>query len=164
MAKRFLFRLEQVLNLRKQVEETRVRELAQAKGRLLQIEEALREHGDVEADFLDSYSEFEKSGNFNADQVMSFCEYKDWLLQKEKEYKRREQEWIKEVDRRRVIAVKASRERRLLEILKEKRLRSHKNEVLQEEQKFLDEVSSIAFVRRDRAEKTLGADLTDLRR
>src|SRR5436189_4906788 len=39
MAKRFQFRLEQVLGLRKQVEEVRVRELARAKGRLLRSEE-----------------------------------------------------------------------------------------------------------------------------
>ena len=42
MARRFKFRLEQILNLRKQTEETRARELAEAKGELLKIEESIR--------------------------------------------------------------------------------------------------------------------------
>ncbi|HJT24580.1 MAG TPA: flagellar export protein FliJ [bacterium] len=151
MAKRFRFRLEQVLSLRKQVEELRIRELALAKGELLKIEEALKEHAEEEKAFLGRYGDFEKTGAFNSDEAMTYCQYKDWLLRREKEYRRREQEWMKEVERRRLAVVKSSRERRLLENLKEKQLRTHAQEVLGEEQRFLDEVSSIAFVRRARA-------------
>jgi flagellar FliJ protein len=160
MARRFQFRLEQVLGLRKQVEEVRVRELARAKGRLLQIEQALKEHSRDESRFLGTYGEFEKAGEFDADQAMAYCEYKDWLLRREKEYRRQEKEWAKEVEHRRQIAVKASREKRLLEDLKEKKKRVHTQEVLGEEQRFLDEISSIAFVRRDRAQTAADADLT----
>jgi len=159
MAKRFQFRLEQVLNLRKQVEDVRVRELAQAKGQLLQIEEAIKEHLGEEGQFLRMYGEFEKNSGFNADEVMAYCDYKDWLLKREKEFRRREKEWIKEVERRRQEAVKVSRERQLLENLKKKQKRSYDQEVLGEEQRFLDEISSIAFVRRSRAQKAIGADL-----
>lgn len=151
MAKRFQFRLEQVLNLRIQVEEVRVRELAQAKGQLLRIEEALRAHLEQEGQFLEMYGDFEKTGGFNSDQVMVYCDYKEWLLRKEKQSRLQEQEWTREVERRRQEAVKASRERRLLENLEGKQKRAHDQEVLGEEQRFLDEVSSIAFVRRDRA-------------
>jgi flagellar protein FliJ len=161
MAKRFQFRLDQVLSLRKQVEEVRVRELAQAKGRLLQIEESLKEHSREEGDFLKMFGEFEKNTEFNTDQVMAYCEYKEWLLRKEKEYRKREQEWIKEVERRRLEAVKASRARRLLENLKEKQKRTHAQEVLGEEQRFLDEISSVAFVRRERAQKVMNTNLVE---
>jgi flagellar protein FliJ len=161
MARRFQFRLEQVLNLRKQVEEARVRELALAKGQLMKIEEALKENRETEAGFLDSYSEFEKQGDFNTDQAMVFCDYKEWLLRQEKEYRRREKEWIQEVEKRREATVKASRERQLLDNFKEKKQRYHANEVLGEEQRFLDEISAIAFVRRDRAEKAQAVDLTE---
>src|SRR5690242_7111276 len=99
MAKRFRFRLGQVLNLRKQVEELRIRELAQAKGELLKIEEALKEHAEEEKGFLGRYGDFEKTGVFNSDEAMSYCQYKDWLLRREKEYHRREQAWMKEVER-----------------------------------------------------------------
>ncbi len=160
MAKRFQFRLEQVLGLRKQVEEVRVRELAQAKGRLLQIEEAIREHGENEAQFLYTYGEFEKTGGFSADQVMAYCEYKEWLLRRERDYRKQEKEWMEEVERRRQYAVKASRDKKLLENLREKKKRVYSQELLGEEQRFLDEISSIAFVRRDRAQSATNADLT----
>ncbi len=160
MAKRFQFRLEQVLNLRKQIEDVKVRELAQAKGRLLQIEEALKEHAEIEKSFLENYSELEKNGKFNSDQAIIYCDYEEWLLRKENEYRRLESEWIKEVEKRRQNAVKVSRERQLLDNLKEKQKNTHAREVLSEEQKFLDEVSSIAFIRRDRAQKSVHADLT----
>src|SRR5581483_2617095 len=155
MAKRFQFRLEQVLALRKQVEDVRVRELSQAQGHLLRIEESIRAHREQEKLFLDSFREFEQSGQFGADQVMAFCEYKDWLLRREKDYKSREQEWSKEVEKRRQAAIKASKDKRLLENLKEKKKNAHSQEVLAEEQRFLDEVSSIAFVRRDRAQRAV---------
>src|ERR1035441_1937195 len=158
MAKRFQFRLEQVLNLRKQVEEVRVRELATAQGRLLRIEESIKAHGEQERGFLGAYGEFEKSGEFNADQLMAYCEYKNWLIRQRKEYRHREKEWAREVEKRRQAAVKASREKRLLENLKERQQQTHEKELLGEEQKFLDEISSIAFVRRDRAQKGAHAD------
>lgn len=164
MAKRFEFRLEQVLVMRKRVEDVRVKELAHAKGELLKIEDALRTHSQEEGRFLEMYGEFEKSEKFNADQVMAYCDFRDWLVRREKEYRRREQDWNKEVERRRQIAVKASRERRLLDDLKEKQKRAHAQEVLGEEQRFLDEISSIAFVRRDRAQKATAGLVGNLRR
>ena len=169
MAKRFRFRLEQVLSLRRQVEEVRVRELAQAKGYLLRVEEALKAHAEEESRFLETYGQFERVGAFDSDQAMAYCEFKDWLLRREKEYRRREKEWAEEVEKRRQAAVKASRDRRLLERLKEKKQTEHLREEAGEEQKFLDEVSSIAFVRRDRAQRALPAEgakaqLNNLRR
>lgn len=161
MANRFRFRLEQVLNLRKQVEEQKVRELAQAQGRLLEIEESLRDHAQQEGEFLDSYGRFEGTGTFSSDQVMAFSEYRDWLSRREKDLERREKEWGQEVERRRQTAMRASRDRRLLENLKEKRAGQHAQEVLGEEQRFLDEISSIAFVRRDRAQRGAGAVSTE---
>jgi flagellar FliJ protein len=161
MATRFRFRLEQVLNLRKQVEEQKVRELAQAQGRLLEIEESLRDHARQEGEFLESYGRFEEAGAFSSDQVMAFSEYRDWLSRREKDLERREKEWAQEVERRRQTAMRASRDRRLLENLKEKRARQHAQEVLGEEQRFLDEISSIAFVRRDRAQRGTGAVSTE---
>lgn len=142
------------MKLREQVEDLRVRELALAKGELLKVEESLKAHADEERQFLGQYGDFEKIGAFNANDVMAFCDYKDWLLRRERQYRRREQEWIQEVELRRQATVKASRERKLLENLKKKKVRAHAQEVLGEEQRFLDEISSIAFVRRARVMNT----------
>ena len=160
MAKRFQFRLGQVLELRKQIEELRVKELSQAKGRLLQIEESLKEHLEAEDQFLGTYGEFERTGDFNTDQAMAYCEYRDWLTRREREFRRQEKEWSAEVDKRRQKAVRASREKKLLENLKVKKMQEHSLEILGEEQRFLDEISSIAYVRRERARELAAADIT----
>jgi len=155
MAKRFQFRLEQVLNLRKQVEEIKIRELAVAKKHLLDVENALNEHLGKQEEFLEAYGELEKSGLFTAEQVMTYCEYKELLSKEEKEFRKRQDDWMVEVERRRREAVKVSRERQLLDNLKDKKKRVYTQEVENEERKFLDEVSSIAFVRRERAKKSV---------
>ena len=148
MAKRFNFRLGQVLNLRKQIEDVRVRELAQAKSRLLEIENILKANAEVEGEFLGTYKVMAEGEVFNVDEAIVYSNYKDWLGRKKKEYKGLESEWALEVERRRREAVKASKQRRLLENFKEKQERKHEKEVLSEEQKFLDDISSIAFLRR----------------
>jgi flagellar export protein FliJ len=92
---------------------------------------------------------------FTAEQVMTYCEYKESLLKEEKEFRKRQDDWMLEVERRRRETVKVSRERQLLDNLKDKKLRVHNQEVERDEQKFLDEVSSIAFVRRERAKRSV---------
>lgn len=154
MAKRFQFRLEQVLNLRKQVEEVKARELAVAKIHLLEVEKDLNKHVEKQDEFFNVYSQLEKEGFFTAEQVMAYCDYKELLSKKEIEYKARQSDWMLEVERRRREVVKVSRQRQLLENLKDKKKRAHILEVQNDEQKFLDEVSSIAFVRRERAKKS----------
>jgi flagellar FliJ protein len=153
MAKRFQFRLEQVLNLRKQVEDIKVRELAVAKTRLLEAEKVLNEHLEKEKEFFETYGDM-GNGSFTADRASTYYDYKDTLEQQEKTHRERQNDWMLEVERRRREAVKATRQRQLLENLKEKKQRVHAQEVLSEEQKFLDEVSSIAYVRRERAKKS----------
>jgi len=111
MALRFRFRLEQILTLRKQVEDVRTRELALAKGELLKIEELIRAHREEETDFLYTFSEMERTGAFDVDQGMAFSDYKNWLIHREKTLKKKEEEWQEEVNRRRALAVKASREK-----------------------------------------------------
>ena len=154
MAKRFQFRLEQILNLRKQVEEVKVRELAVAKMRLLEVERVLNEHIEKQHEFLNAYGEIEKDGFFTAEQVMTYCDYKEVLSKKENEFRERHSDWMLEVERRRREVVKVSRQRRLLDNLKDKKKSAHSLEVQNDEQKFLDEVSSIAFVRRERAKRS----------
>ncbi len=157
MARRFKFRLEQILNLRKQTEETRARELAEAKGELLRIEESIRRHSENEMEFLGTFADLERSGAFDVDQAMAFCDYKSTLLRQGKALLKTEEQWQKEVNHRRALAVKASREKKLLVNLKEKQEKTHQNEVVAEEQKFLDEISSIAFIRRERSLKLQAA-------
>lgn len=151
MAKRFEFRLQGVLNYRRQVEDVRVRELAEAKGALLEIEEALRAHSNEETVYLDRIGSM-RSGAMVADQAIYESLYWDRLLEKERLCKQLEKRVSEEVERRRQKALIASRDKKLLENLKERKIRTHQAEVAGEEQRFLDEHSAIAFVRRQRVE------------
>ncbi len=163
MALRFRFRLEQILSLRKQNEDMRARELALAKGELMKIEETIRAHQGEEANFLDAFNDMERLGSFDVNQAMAFNEYKNWLIREEMKLKKSERQCQLEVDRRRGLAVKASRERKLLENYKEKQQKAHANLISTEEQKFLDEISSIAFIRRERSLKLQKAGALSLR-
>jgi len=150
--KKFEFRLQGVLNYRKQIEETRVRELAQAKGALLEIEEVRKANAAEEAETLERFGEIRGGSSVNVDQAVVQSLYWDRLLAQEKKCKELEKKIAEEVGKRRQKALNASREKKLLENLKERKLRAHQADVASEEQRFLDEHSAIAYVRRERLE------------
>jgi flagellar protein FliJ len=150
VVKKFEFRLQGVLNYRKQMEDARVRELATAKGALLQVEEALKSLSLEEAVFFEDAGSLRRQTALTADQAVLQSLYWDRLLTKEKVFKDLEKQVTEEVETRRQKALAASRDKKLLENLKERKLRVHQAEVAGEEQRFLDEHSAVAFVRRER--------------
>ena len=152
MVKKFEFRLQGVLNYRKQLEDARVRELAEAKGALLEIEETIKKNAIEEARFLDESGTTRSGGTMTVDQAVLQSMYWDRLLEREKVCKDLEKRVSEEVERRRQKAMRASRDKKLLVNLKERKIRAHQAETATEEQRFLDEHSAIAFVRRERLE------------
>ena len=149
MPKKFSFRLEGVLSYRTQVEETRARELAQAKGVLLQTEEVLESHLGSQEDFRRDYSRMQEAEAVRVEALAAYGEYWDSLLAREKRLEALRREAMEEVERRRQRALEASRDRKLLENLKKRKWTSYIHETEREEQKALDEFSAIAYVRKD---------------
>lgn len=150
MPKKFSFRLQGVLNYRVQLEEERTRGLAKAKGVLLRVEEALQEHRDRQESFRQDFTRAQRAGGtVTAEHLASFGERWDALLNHEKRLRRMEHEATEEVERCRILVLEASRERKLLENLKKRKWTSYIHETEREEQKALDEFSSIAYVRKD---------------
>jgi flagellar FliJ protein len=160
MAKRFQFRLQQVLSYRKQAEDVCARELAEAKGALLRHEEVMKAHSQEEEVFLRQYRRLEKAGKFHIDDALLQSERQQGLFERDKKDKRRVVELSKTIEEKRRAAIQASRNRRLLENLKERQQGLHLSAEAQEEQKFLDEISSIAFIRRTRSERAVAADFS----
>jgi flagellar FliJ protein len=154
MTRRFRFQLEQILNYRQQIEDARRKELSQAKSELLRVQDNRKEHQKETDDFLDRFRELEEAGGFTVEEVVSYSEYKDRMFREEKRLQTKEKKAEEEVEKRRLEAVRASQERQLLKNLKEKQKQAHRAEVSKEEQNFLDDISSSAFIRRDRAERT----------
>jgi flagellar protein FliJ len=147
--KKFSFRLQSVLNYRGQVEDTRVRALSQAKGVLLQVEEAIESHLGTQEDFRREFTRVQGSGSVVVEALAAYGDYWDSLLNREKRLEALQREAAEEVERRRQKALEASRDRKLLENLKKRKWTAYISESEREEQKALDEFSAIAYVRKD---------------
>jgi len=153
MAKKFQFRLQQVLNYRKQTEEARVRELAEAKGSLLRHEELMKAHEREQGELLEQYRGLEETGSFKVEEAVFLGERQAQLLKRGQNDKARAGALTDFVEEKRKTVISASKDRRLLENLRDRQKVQHNGEEARDEQKFLDEISSIAFIRRDRADK-----------
>jgi len=153
MAKKFQFRLQQVLNYRKQTEESRVRELAEAKGSLLRHEEQMKAHETEQTELIDQYRGMEESGSFKVEEAVFLGERQAQLLKRGQTDRKRAEALADFVEEKRKTVIAASKDRRLLENLRDRQKAGHAGEEARDEQKFLDEISSIAFTRRERAEK-----------
>jgi flagellar FliJ protein len=153
MARAFSFRLDQVLSYRRQLENLSIRKMALAQGRLQSVQTALEEREDQEDDLRGWFSDEEKKGSFSVEHAAGYTDYLNFLSGQEKSLKAKEIKAKAEVEKCREEVVRAAQKRRLLEGLREKRLLAHDAEVLKEEQGFLDDISSIAFIRRDRASR-----------
>jgi flagellar FliJ protein len=161
MAKKFQFRLQQVLNYRKQTEESRVRELAEAKGSLLRHEELMKAHEAEQTELIDQYRGMEESGSFKVEEAVFLGERQAQLLKRGQTDQKRAGALADFVEEKRKTVIAASKDRRLLENLKDRQQAQHAGEEARDEQKFLDEISSIAFTRRERADKAARGELNE---
>ena len=153
MARAFSFRLDQVLNYRRQLEDLSIRRMADARAERARIQLDLAERQGQKDELRDWFSGEERQGAFAVEEANAYNDYLDFLSGQEKSLKRKGRDAEVEVEKRRVEAVEAAKKRRLLEGLREKRLSAHEAQVAKEDQAFLDDISSIAFIRRDRASR-----------
>jgi flagellar FliJ protein len=134
------FRLEQVLNLRRETEKTRMLEFADARQRL--DGEALRLQHDEESTDQVNGELLDKQR-----QGMSALElqlYADYLHKKGKDLKRQRKvvnDLGEEVDERRESLLDASKDKKALEKLKEQKHAALRRELAEREQNFLDEIA-----------------------
>lgn len=146
--KRFQFRLEPLLGYRKMLKEQAQLELAKATDEMKQEQRCL---ADLKCQQADAMALFRKtqSKTVSIDELKSFHYFfdrkrKDICLQNE----RLEQAAEKRTKCIRILE-EAAKNCEVVERLKTKRLAEFKTEVLSEEQKFLDEIGTQNFVRRN---------------
>jgi len=141
--KPFSFRLEKVLNLRKFYEDEAKIELGRAVGVLAELESKLRSLAREKADALDAQFSPENSVN-------EIQQYMFYLIRLENTKERLLKEAAlaeMKVEEARTKFLEASRERKVLDKLKEKGQKEHKKSILYEEAKTLDDISSGAKLR-----------------
>jgi flagellar FliJ protein len=141
--KPFVFGLEKVLSLRKHYEDEAKIELGRAVGLLAELEGRLRALAQERA--RAAASQFSPS---NSAAIMQ--QYMFYLLRldntKEQILKETALAELK-VEEAREAFLEASRERKVLDKLKEKRQKEHRKKALADETKALDEISAAAYAR-----------------
>ena len=145
--KRFNFRLDVLLDIKKRAEEEIKRELARKNGEIL----LSRQEREELSRTLDAFFIEEKKQRLRILDLLALkfsISYRS-QLQKEIVHKDRFIEGlVGELENVRVRLAQATKECRVLEILKGKRLARWKKEYKKEEQEFIDDVSQKGYVRR----------------
>ncbi len=138
----FYFRLEKVLEYRKQLEDKAAQALSEA---LLRVEKIRRALARVQEETLENrialLSPQAAEGAFR----LMVMDYLEALRRDAKRLAGELRLWEEETDRRRAVAVAASRDRRLLEKLKEKQAERHARQERINEQRVYDETATLRY-------------------
>jgi flagellar FliJ protein len=134
------FKLQQVLNFRKEVEKARSIELADAKRELDSASELLRRQEQHAAEVAEELANKQSVGI----DACEFLMYSNFFHKKRKDIKLQQQEVDTldlKVAERREILLDAAKEKKVLESFKEKKVAAHRNELSIKERDFIDEIS-----------------------
>ncbi|MEK7766112.1 MAG: flagellar export protein FliJ [bacterium] len=145
MIKRFVFRLERVLRHRASVRDLRERESALARER-----EAVASLVRARDGLLADLAELQR-GPFPASERQRYQQHLGWLAGELDHARARAADLEALRDGKRAALVKASQEHRIVERLRERQAESHRLEAGREDQVFLDELATGAYIRAGRA-------------
>ncbi len=140
MAKRFIFRLEPVLRYRSQLEKEKQREFAAVQMEYNAKGDQIR---DLNQRFVQVQNRFgqAKSGGSDVKLWMSYQSYLNDIKNSIFNCLAEQQKISQRLEQKRTELVRAARERRVLEKLREKRFANHVRENDRLEQKELDEIA-----------------------
>ena len=138
----FRFSLERVLEYRKRLEDEAAQALAEA---LHRVEDLRRRIERCRAEVLENRAALLTPEAAEGPARLLIADYLEALRHDELRLLDDQAAWEEEADRRRVTAVAASRERRLLEKLKEKQAARHARQERLNEQRVYDETATLRF-------------------
>jgi flagellar FliJ protein len=140
----FNFRLQSVLKYRKQLEERMMLEFAAKKRKLDCEKEALKKLRRGRADLISRLKKMGES-KLSAADASIYLSYISHIKDKENHREEIICQIGKELEEKRTKLVNASRKRRILEIIKEKKLKEYRSSLISREQKELDESGILKF-------------------
>jgi flagellar protein FliJ len=144
----FKFRLESVLELRKRVEDQRKKELAHLRELLHKEQDFLKELEAKTVEALSGMKECQRGSVFNIEEVMRYYRYFTFCRDKIKEQISLIESLIVSVEKKREDLVAASKERKILEKLKENQLQEYKQVMDSWETKIIDELATNGYTHR----------------
>ncbi|MDR2391900.1 MAG: flagellar export protein FliJ [Planctomycetota bacterium] len=151
MARRFRFNLEAVLRYRGIIKDRRQREFAEASRRVEEErrrgEDILRERGDIQDEIVNA---FQEQAPFQS--IMASYRMADNLARSATESAKRCRELEIEAEKIRQTLIAASRDKKVMESLKERRCEEFQRDQSRQEQALLDEMSIQSRSRRLREE------------
>ena len=146
------FNLEPVLKHRKLVEENLQKELAVLKLSLVNEREKLQTYKESRSKFLVELHRKQEEGTTISD-VFLYLPFIEQLSKDIEKQKKNVLELENDVEQKRQDLVEATKKKKTLEKLKDKGLKAYKQEMIKNEQKFLNEVAVNQFngkIRRER--------------
>ena len=154
--RRFIFRLENVLNIRKKLEEGAERNFAMRRAELLQVENDIEALGDKMHRFM-AHNRLEE-GSYTVMEVLAIDNYIARLENEIKMLEKLRREKQEEVNRVLFILHEAKRARKVIENLKERQLEQYREEWNRSENNELDDINQNISLNRE----TLTIDLSPL--
>ncbi|MBD3246350.1 MAG: flagellar export protein FliJ [Candidatus Omnitrophica bacterium] len=139
---KFKFRLQKVLELRQQKEETCERELAELKRVLIQEEQFLvdlKEKSHEMRQRLDHLQDGEENA-LCMEELVRYADYLDHLQNRIVDQIRRVKKTVNDTDQKRDELVEASKEKKVIEKLKGQQLKRFRDSAAETERKRLDEI------------------------
>ncbi|NCC24828.1 MAG: flagellar export protein FliJ [Deltaproteobacteria bacterium] len=142
MPRPFQFRLEKVLEYRRQLEETAQQVLARARMDEARQEARLR---DLTISLEEGEKRLASQSRLTAGDIWLWRNYRTRLLDEIREAEARLIQMARIAEKRRLEVLKASKDKKLLEKLKEKQAKRHEWDQLHREQEAFDEMATIRF-------------------
>jgi flagellar FliJ protein len=155
--KRFKFSLQVLLRLRKRKEEQVKRELAAKQRQLFKVQEALKQTGER----LNNLQAEQKEERSRVADILALRQgvlYRHSLLAEMRQKTREIAALRLEAESIRQRLVKATQEKRSLEMVHDKRFDEWHSEYLAREQEFIDDVSQKVFIRKQKVIHAHAAD------
>ena len=144
----FRFRLQTVLRLRIAERDERRGELAKALRAAEILQERRQQLMEEMKDNQELARKLAEPGKANIDRILQTHRYEAILKGTLAQLVTQEKQVAAEVDRRRQVLTEADRQVRVLEKLEERKREEHVRGELRQEMKQLDEVATVAFIRR----------------
>ena len=143
--KQFEFRLQKVMETTRAREELQKKELAMALAELDRNETQLEQMLDHLEQEVEQFAGRRKKGSMKVSTLVQYASYTDNLLSEIDRQRRDIEKLARLADEQRDKLIEITRDKKILEKLKEKRFAEYRRKLRQVEQKFMDEISSRSF-------------------
>ncbi|MFH1453488.1 MAG: flagellar export protein FliJ [Armatimonadota bacterium] len=153
-SKKFKFKLENILILKKKKEDEEKEKLAACFRKLEKEEEKLRKLEEDKRNSVEYIKKKKSKGGLDIDELKMYQLHLERLEDRIEHQKICVQDARRAAEKQREILIKAAQERKTYERLKEKKKEEFDKEADMEERKFIDELATMKYARKEKREES----------